>query len=105
PLVNALVEDIKAWMGGKSNGVPFDQLSPEGKWELLGIGVDWTDYINRGLDVGRDTAGNIGRIIENAIAGKPTDQWMVEVTSHQQKLAEASRRPSPAQGKERGPDR
>src|SRR5262249_38454937 len=29
PLVNALVEDIKAWMGGKSNGVPFDQLSPE----------------------------------------------------------------------------
>jgi hypothetical protein len=77
PLVNELVEDIKAWMEGSSNGVPFASLSPEGKRELVGIGVDWTDYINRGLAVGtKETWMGIEAIIDNAIAGKPSEQWM-----------------------------
>ncbi len=77
PLVNELVEDIKTWMEGSSNGVPFASLSPEEKREHLGVGVDWTDYINRGLAVGtKETWMGIEAIIDNAIAGKPSEQWM-----------------------------
>lgn len=77
PLVNHLVEDIKAWMAGSSDGVPFAQLSHEGKRELLGVGIDWTDYINRGLAIEtKETWMGIGAIIDNAIAGKPSDQWI-----------------------------
>jgi hypothetical protein len=77
PLVNELVQDIKAWMGGSSNGVPFAKLSHEGKREYLGVGIDWTDYINRGLAIEtKETWRGIDAIIDNVIAGKPTDQWV-----------------------------
>jgi hypothetical protein len=77
PLVNELVEDIKAWMQGSSNGVPFDSLPPEGKKELLSLGIDWTDYINRGLAVETgETWMGIDVIIDNAVAGKSAEQWM-----------------------------
>jgi hypothetical protein len=77
PLVNELVEDLQAWMQGSSNGVPFASLSREGKRELLGVGIDWTDYLNRGLAVEtKETSRGIAAIIDNAIAGKPSDQWL-----------------------------
>jgi hypothetical protein len=77
PLVNALVEDIKSAMAdGHSNGIPLAWLSGEDKKEFLAVVIDWTDYINRGLDLEPDTAAHIDRIIDNAVAGKPCEQWM-----------------------------
>jgi hypothetical protein len=107
PLLNELVEDIQAWMQGSSHGVPFASLSPEGKRELLGVGIDWTDYIDRGLTFETaETWRGIEAIIDNAIAGKPADQWLPDAAGgYQQMLAEASRGPVPAQDPDRGPDR
>jgi hypothetical protein len=77
PLVNGLIEEItSALANGHSNGIPVAWLSDEDKRESLEIIIDWTDYINRGLDLERDMAGHIERIIDNAIAGKPSEQWM-----------------------------
>lgn len=80
PLVNELVNDIKmAMTEGSSNDVPFAQMSKEGKEEFLSFAIDWTDYINRGLSVGikgEETYKGIDRIIQNAIAGRPSEQWM-----------------------------
>jgi hypothetical protein len=82
PLVNELVEEIKGAMAdGSSNGVPFARLSQEGKEEFLSVVIDWTDYINRGLIVcigDEKTYEGIHRIIENAIAGKPSKHWMCQ---------------------------
>jgi hypothetical protein len=77
PLVNALIEEItSALADGHSNGVPVAWLSDADRKEYLGVVIDWTDYIDRGLDLERDTAGHIERIVDNAIAGKPCEQWM-----------------------------
>jgi hypothetical protein len=107
PLLNELVADIQAWMQGSSNGVPFASLSPEGKRELLGVGIDWTDYIDRGLTFEtEETWRGIEAIIDNAVAGKPADQWLPGAAGgYKQMLAEAARGPVPAQDPDRGPDR
>lgn len=80
PLLNELVEEIKGAMAnGSSNGVPFGRLLKEGKEEFLSVVIDWTDYINRGLIVcvgDEKTCESIHRIIENAIAGKPSERWI-----------------------------
>jgi hypothetical protein len=80
PLVNGLVEEIKEAMAhGSTNGVPFARLSQEGKEEFLSFIIDWTDYLNRGLEVGigdEKTCESIQCIIENAIAGKPSEHWI-----------------------------
>jgi hypothetical protein len=80
PMANELVEEIKEAMAeGSSGGVPFARLSQEGKQEFLSYVIDWTDFINRGLEVSigdEKTYQGIGRIIDNAIAGKPCEQWL-----------------------------
>jgi len=80
PLVNELVEEIFGAMAERSsNGVPFARLSQEGKEEFLSVIIDWTDYINRGLIVSigdEKTYEGIHHIVENAIAGKPSEQWL-----------------------------
>jgi hypothetical protein len=78
PLVNQLADEInKAMTTGSSNGVPFARLSKEGKEEFLSFAIDWTDYVNQGLAIEDDkTYQGIGRIIENALAGKPSEEWM-----------------------------
>jgi hypothetical protein len=80
PLVNELIDDMKMAMAdGSSNGVPFAQLSREQKLEFLSLIIDWMDYINRGLIVSigdENTCDGIGRIINRAIAGKPSEKWM-----------------------------
>jgi len=77
PLRNRLVEEIKAAMvEGSSNGVSYAELPQEGQKDFLAVAIDWTDYINRGLEIdGEKTALGIQRIIDNAIAGKPSEQW------------------------------
>ncbi len=76
--VNELVKEIEDWMGGKSNGVPFASLSLEDKRGMLEMAVDWTHYINCGLEFGDGaTSEDIRRIVDNAIAGKPSGQWVV----------------------------
>jgi hypothetical protein len=77
PLVGGLIEEIKSAMAdGHSNGIPLAWLSDEDRREFLGMAIDWTDYIDRGLDLEPDTAAHIERIIDNAIAGKPSEQWI-----------------------------
>jgi hypothetical protein len=80
PLMNGLVEEIKGVMAeGLSNGVPFARLSQAEKEEFLSIAIDWTDYVNRGLIVGsahENTYDGIQRIVEHAVAGKPSEQWI-----------------------------
>jgi hypothetical protein len=77
PLVNELIGEIMSSLAdGHSNGIPLAWLSDEDKREFLLVMIDWTDYINRGLDLESDTAAHIDRIIDNAIAGKSCDQWM-----------------------------
>jgi hypothetical protein len=95
-LVNELADEITMAMAeGSSNGVPFARLSREGKEEFLSDAIDWTDYIDRGLEVSigdettyEDIAGidqtryeGIACIIDNAIAGKPSEQWMARTGS------------------------
>jgi hypothetical protein len=78
PLRKELIDEISTAMAhGVNNGVPFAGLSKEGKKEFLSVVIDWTDYINRGLEVGRKkTCVGIARIVDNAIAGKPSEEWM-----------------------------
>jgi hypothetical protein len=77
PLVNELVEEItSALADGHSNGIPLAWLSDADKVEYLEMVIDWTDYINRGLDLKEDMAEHIRGIVDNAIAGKPCEQWV-----------------------------
>jgi hypothetical protein len=77
PLVNELIEEIESEMAyGHSNGIPLAWLSGEDKREFLGVTIGWTSYIDRGLALEPDTAAHIERIIDNAIAGKPSEQWI-----------------------------
>ena len=80
PLVNGLVAEMKSVMArGSSEGVPFASLTQEGKQAFLSSVIDWTEYIDRGLIVGsgdEHSGDGIQRIIDNAIAGKPSEQWM-----------------------------
>jgi len=77
PLVNRLVADIQWELAeGASNGIPFAWLSHEDKKAYLVAAIDWTDCLDRGLELEPDTAARIDRITENAIAGKPCKEWM-----------------------------
>jgi hypothetical protein len=77
PLVGALIEDIKSEMAdGHSNGIPLAWLSDEDRREYLTTAIDWTGYIDRGLDLEPDAAAHIERIIDNAIGGKPCEQGL-----------------------------
>jgi hypothetical protein len=77
PLVNELVEEITSVMAnGRSNGIPFASLSRAEQTEFLEMIIDWTDYINRGLDLEPDAAEHIRCITDNALSGKPCEQWM-----------------------------
>jgi hypothetical protein len=95
PLVNALVDEIKSGLAeGHTNGIPIAWLSDADKKEFLSIAIDWTDYINRGLDLRRDTAAHIDCIIDNAIAEKPCEQWMGRADPVAERFEELLNRPS-----------
>ncbi len=104
PLVNALVEDIQSALAdGHRNGFPLAWLSDEDKRDYLATVIDWTDYINRGLDLGPDTAAHIDRIIDNAVSGKPAENWMGRTDQAADKFEEMLNRqpdqPANVQGK------
>lgn len=58
---------------GRANGVPYAALDLGDRLGLLSHGIDWTAYVNRGLDpVAND------RLVFNATAGRPPDRWWNE---------------------------
>jgi hypothetical protein len=77
PLVNQLL-DVMEWEmeEGHVNGIPLAHLSPEDRKGYMAGAIDWIDYLDRGLELEADRAAHIGRIIDNAISGKPRWQRM-----------------------------
>jgi hypothetical protein len=67
----AIAEVYDSTLGAKRNSVPYAELDRDGKLDLLSHLVDWTDYVNRGLDM--DTGD---MIIFNAVDGKPPEKWL-----------------------------
>lgn len=111
PLVNELVEEMKSALAdGHSNGIPIAWLSDADRKEYLGVVIDWTDYINRGLELEPDTAAHIERIIENAVARKPCKELIGLADLAQgfdDRLSRQSAQPAiaPEKDKDRGIDR
>jgi hypothetical protein len=68
---------------GKVESVPFSQLDREGKMELLAHGIDWTEYVNCGME-----PIECDRIVMNAVDGKPQEQWLEPIANEEQWIAE-----------------
>jgi hypothetical protein len=54
---------------GKVESVPFSELDREGKEGLLALGIDWTEYVNLGME-----PIECDRIVMNAVDGKPQEK-------------------------------
>jgi hypothetical protein len=68
---------------GKFENVPFSQLDREGREGLLAIGIDWTEYVNCGME-----PIECDRIMMNALDGKPEEQWLEPIANEEQWIAE-----------------
>jgi hypothetical protein len=68
---------------GKIESVPFSQLDREGKMELLSHGIDWTEYVNCGIE-----PIECDRIVMNAVDGKPQERWLEPIANEEQWIAE-----------------
>jgi hypothetical protein len=68
---------------GNFERVPFSELDREGREELLAIGIDWTEYVNRGME-----PIECDRIVMNAVDGKPQEQWLEPIANEEQWIAE-----------------
>jgi hypothetical protein len=67
---------------GKIENVPFSQLDREGKMELLACGIDWTEYVNCGMEpIACD------RIMMNAVDGKPQELWLEPIANEERWIA------------------
>ena len=68
---------------GNVENIPFSQLDREGKIELLAYGIDWTEYVNCGMEPIESD-----RIMMNAVDGKPQERWLEPIANEQQWIAE-----------------
>ena len=68
---------------GKVENVPFSELDREGKMELLAYGIDWTEYVNCGME-----PIECDRIVMNAVDGKPQERWLEPIANEEQWIAE-----------------
>jgi hypothetical protein len=68
---------------GKVESVPFSQLDRQGQMELLAYGVDWTEYVNCGME-----PIECDRIVMNAVDGKPQERWLEPIANEEQWIAE-----------------
>ena len=68
---------------GKIENIPFSQLDREGKIELLAYGIDWTEYVNCGMEPIESD-----RIIMNAVDGKPQERWLEPIANELRWIAE-----------------
>lgn len=68
---------------GKFENVPFSELDREGREGLLAIGIDWTEYVNRGME-----PIECDRIVMNAVDGKPQERWLEPIANEEQWIAE-----------------
>jgi hypothetical protein len=68
---------------GKVENVSFSQLDREGKMELLAYGIDWSEYVNCGME-----PIECDRIMMNAVDGKPQERWLEPIANEEQWVAE-----------------
>jgi hypothetical protein len=68
---------------GKVENVPFSELDREGREGLLAIGIDWTEYVNCGME-----PIECDRIVMNAVDGKPQERWLEPIANEEQWIAE-----------------
>jgi hypothetical protein len=68
---------------GNFERVPFSELDREGREGLLAFGIDWTEYVNRGME-----PIECDRIVMNALDGKPQEQWLEPIANEEQWIAE-----------------
>ncbi len=67
---------------GEVENVPFSRLDRDGKMELLAYGIDWTEYVNCGME-----PVECDRIMMNAVDGKPQERWLEPIANEQQWIA------------------
>jgi hypothetical protein len=68
---------------GNVENVPFSQLDREGKMELLGYGINWTEYVNCGME-----PIECDRLVMNAVDGKPRERWLEPIANEERWIAE-----------------
>ncbi|HJT79256.1 MAG TPA: hypothetical protein VJ739_18820 [Gemmataceae bacterium] len=66
---------------GSETRISYQEMDPDAKLMFLGVAVDFTAYVNRGMEPAH---GN--RIIDNILAGKERSRWLEGILGEDQTL-------------------